>query len=302
VPEPVEVLFCCDAAYLQHTAVAMLSMLENSRALFRVTVVGSRAIPPELEAKLRKSVARPNLASLNLAVFRMPEDLPANERLTGEAYLRLWIGRFYPETTRKVLYLDGDLVVLADVAELWNTELGECVVAAVPIPGSDRWRLHGTPEENGYFNSGVMLFDLRAWRAGGYEQKALGYVARHPDRMLDADQDALNPCLHDRWLRWPYEWNAIAAFFKRSHPLGLEEARIRQILREARIVHFNGIDKPWLYDSAHPAAGRYWTYLRRTEWRDYVPPNRTLKNRLKRFARRVLPGRLVRLLRGWSRS
>jgi lipopolysaccharide biosynthesis glycosyltransferase len=294
--EPIEVLFCCNAGYLQHTAAAMVSMLDNSRSTFRVTLVSLTPFGGELEEKLRRSAARPNLLSLTLKTFEIPA-MPWNERLPMEAYLRLWIGRFYPETTERVLYLDGDLIVLGDVEELWRTPLDGAVVAATPIPGSDRWQLHGTPREHGYFNSGVMLFDLRAWREGGYEARTLDYVAQRPERLLDADQDALNPCLHDSWKRWPYEWNVIAVFYKRSHPMGLDEATLRQILRDARIIHYNGIDKPWLYDTNHPRADEYWNYLQLTEWRDCRPAGRTLKNRVKRLVRRALPGSLVRLAR-----
>jgi lipopolysaccharide biosynthesis glycosyltransferase len=290
--QEIPLLFCCDPAFVQHMAVAMVSLLKNSPGCsFDMTVVTRKPFG-DLEAKLRRTLA-PYAAveSLRILPFSLPGEvkLPKNERLTIDAYLRIWVARFYPPEVEKILYLDSDLVVLGNLSEIWNTELGSKLLAAVPIPGSDRWRLHGTPEEYGYFNSGVMVLNLRNWRDRGCEATLLDYARKHPDRLIDADQDLLNACFYDSWVPLPYVWNVISPFYKRSHPLGLPEPEVLRIQRSAKIVHYNGIAKPWLYGCDHPRTADYLHYLSLTEWKDYVPPDRTIPNRIKKGVAKVLP-------------
>jgi lipopolysaccharide biosynthesis glycosyltransferase len=290
--QTISLLFCCDPGFVQHMAVAMVSLLENSRdCCFRITVVTRKPFE-RVEAKLRRTLAPYGaVGDLRIVTFSPSDDipLPVSERLPIDAYLRIWVARFFPPDIDKILYLDSDLVVLGNIAQIWNAELGSKLLAAVPIPGSDRWKLHETPPEYGYFNSGVMLLNLRDWRARECESTALDYIRRHPERLLDADQDVLNACFYNSWVALPYVWNVISPFYKRSHPLGLPEPEITRIQRDAKIVHYNGVAKPWLYGCDHSRTADYLRYLKLTEWKDYVPPDRTVVNRVKKLAGHVVP-------------
>jgi lipopolysaccharide biosynthesis glycosyltransferase len=300
--QTIPLLFCCDPGFVQHMAVTMVSLLENTQnCLFDITVV-TRTPFGDLEAKLRRTLAAyANAASLRILSFAIPEEVrpPTNERLPVDAYLRIWLARFYSPDVKKIIYLDSDLVVIGNLVEVWETPLGSKLLAAVPIPGSDRWILHGTPQERGYFNSGLMLVNLGAWRERCCETTALEYLRNHPDRLLDADQDILNACFYDSWVRLPLEWNVISPFYKHSHPLGLTESAVSRVQQCAKVIHYNGVAKPWLYGCDHPRADEYWRYLRRTEWKDYVPPDLTLKERTKKLLRHMTP---AWVLRRWTTS
>jgi lipopolysaccharide biosynthesis glycosyltransferase len=305
VTRDIPLLFCCDPRFIQHMAVTLVSLLENSPdGSFDITVVTRKPFG-DLEAKLRRTLAPyRTVAGLRVVPFSLPEqlDLPKSERLPLDVYLRIWVARFYPPEVEKIVYLDSDLVILGNLVEIWNTELGSSLLAAVPIPGSDRWKLHGTPEEYGYFNSGVMLLNLRSWRDRGCEATALDYARNHPERLLDGDQDMLNACFYDSWVRLPYVWNVISPFYKPSHPLGLPESEVLRTQQSAKIIHYNGVGKPWLYCCDHPRVADYLKYLRLTGWRDYVPPDRTIRNRIKKLAKQLLPPSARRVLKGFRLS
>ena len=72
---------------------------------------------------------------------------------------------------------------------------------------------------------------------------------------------------------------------------------LERLRREARILHFNGDCKPWRYLCDHPRKGEYRRYLRLTEWRDFVPPDRTGVNAFRKLLAAVLPEAIKRLLR-----
>jgi lipopolysaccharide biosynthesis glycosyltransferase len=295
----VSTLLCTNALFLQHAAVCLVSLLANNPNLFFDIVIVAQASEELDERKLRRSLERfPNHA-VSFRKFTFPANLllPLVAHYTLDTYTRLWIGDFFPPTVERALYLDSDIVVVGDVAPLWNADLGGALMGAVDIPGSDQGvRQLAMRMEDGYFNAGVLLIDLKQWRAIRAEETVLDYIRAYPER-VHYDQDALNACFHRRTKRLDYRWNVIRPFFREPLALPLERAEIESIRREARIIHFNGGSKPWSYFCDHPRRDEYAKYLRMTEWRDYIPPDRTPLNRLRKGISAMLPDALKRTLK-----
>ena len=148
-----------------------------------------------------------------------------------------------------------------------------------------------------FFNAGVLLFDLDAWRAHDYRGVCLRYLSEHPEKALDSDQDILNLCLIGDWVPMPFKWNVISAFYFPWHDLQLSAAEIGEVHRQAQIIHFNGGTKPWSYNSAHPRRADYWKYLRLTAWRNTRPSDYTMMNVVKKTIGRALPKPLKQAIR-----
>ena len=94
-----------------------------------------------------------------------------------------------------------------------------------------------------------------------------------------------------------YKWNVIMAFYYPFHDLQLSEAEIASVKRNARIVHFNGKARPWSYHSRHPHKPTYYFYLAQTEWRNFTPADRTLKDVARKHLWPIIPGVVKRILR-----
>jgi lipopolysaccharide biosynthesis glycosyltransferase len=291
--ESVHVLLCTDAPYVQHVAVCLTSLLANNPDRFFDVVIVGRATERLDEGKLRRSLVRFPNHSLLFRQFTPPADqpLPLNPQAhyTVDTYTRLWVGEFFPAEVERVLYLDADIVVVGSITPLWSIDLGGALLGTVDIPGSQRGVMRlGMRAEDGYFNAGVLLIDLKQWR----ETRALGtildYIIANPGRVL-YDQDALNACFHRSRKRLDYKWNVIGPFFREPAALPLPRAEIEAVRLDAQIIHFNGELKPWSYFCDHPRAAEYEKYLRMTEWRDFVPPDRTPINRLRKGISAVLP-------------
>lgn len=303
---PVHLLLCTNALFLQHAAVCLTSLLVNNPVLFFDIVVAARVTELLDEARLRRSLARFPNQTLSFRDFTPPKNrfLPLNPRAhyTLDNWTRLWVEEFFADHVDRVLYLDSDIVVTGSVAPLWHADLEGALLGAVDVPGSDRGVAHlGLSPEDGYFSSGVLLIDLKQWR----ETKALGallsYVEAHPEQMMrDVDQEALNACFHARRKRLEYKWNVVSPFFREPAVLPLARTEIEMVQREARIIHFNGNSKPWSYFCDHPRKADYEKYLRMTEWRDFVPADRTLMNRLRKFVSAILPEKTKRGIKALS--
>jgi lipopolysaccharide biosynthesis glycosyltransferase len=207
--------------------------------------------------------------------------LPLWGHMSVATYFRLGlIDHLRPQTT-KVLWLDGDLLVLADLARLWDLDLGECYLGAaqdglVPFVASrfgvSGYRQLGLAADCKYFNAGVMLVNVELWRRDDIPGQAIAYLKRRGGSVYFWDQEALNAVAAGRWKEIDRRWN---------HNCGLPVSRQRAALGVPRdddtsgqgpwILHFAGTMKPWL----HPGTGweqqLYVRYVDMTAWAGHRP-------------------------------
>ena len=288
-PGTISVLMAFNAEYAPHGAACMASLLRNSQASFDFVIASSGSTLPFAD-RIRRSFAGNDRVTIEFRTLEMPCDthFPLPYTLTLETYLRFWISELLPGRAR-ALYLDPDTIVTGDIDALWQTDLQGNVLAAVPIPNSTRPQTHGMATGSLFFNAGVLLFDLDAWRERNYRDRCLAYLRAHPERAIDGDQDILNLCTAGDWLPLPYEWNVINPFYRMPDQLGLTAAELERVRRHARIVHFNGRNKPWRYLDDHPRKADYLQNLAQTDWRDWHPPDFTVLNRVRKHLAPYLP-------------
>ena len=275
---PISVLLAFNTVYAQHGAACLASLIHHSTSPLEV-IIASTDDPEAFAPRFRRSFGDEARVTLRFEKFVVPTDtdFPTPYTLTADAYLRLWADRLFP-TRSRVLYLDPDTVAVRSIEALWHTDLQGKTVGAVPIPNSVRPAQHGMPPGSLFFNSGVLLMDLQAWRTKEYCRRCIEYIQAHPERAIDADQDILNLVLFGDWLPLAFKWNVINPFFRPSYDMGLTEAERRRVCDEAAIIHFNGGAKPWIYLDNHPRQRDYFANLQRTDWRDYRPADRTPVN------------------------
>ncbi|MDT7950512.1 MAG: glycosyltransferase family 8 protein [Acetobacteraceae bacterium] len=290
--EPISILFAFNKAYAQHAAACLASLIRHSSSPLEV-VIASTEDPERFAPRFRSSFGGETRVSLRFERLGVPSDtsFPTPYTLTTDAYLRLWADVLFPDRAR-VLYLDPDTVAVGSIEPLWRTDLEGNTVGAVPIPNSVRPAQHGMPPGSLFFNSGVLLIDLEAWRAEEYCRRCLDFIQKYPERAIDADQDILNLVLAGDWLPLDYKWNVINPFFRPSYDMGMTEAERRAVCDDAVIIHYNGGAKPWVYLDNHPRQQDYFDNLARTDWRDYRPADRTPLNMCRKALLPFVPPQL----------
>ena len=68
---------------------------------------------------------------LSYYIEKVQDKLYTRDYYTNTTYFRLFLPDLYPQYD-KVLYLDSDIIVLGDISELYNTDMGTNLVAAAP--------------------------------------------------------------------------------------------------------------------------------------------------------------------------
>ena len=66
---------------------------------------------------------------LNYYIEKIKNKLYTRDYFSMTTYFRLFISNLYPQYN-KAIYLDSDIVLLADVAELYNEDIGDNLVAS----------------------------------------------------------------------------------------------------------------------------------------------------------------------------
>ena len=190
---------------------------------------------------------------------RATAGMPTNRRFPPEAAVPLLLGELVPEAVPRVVFLDADLLVLDDPSELLDVELRGCTLAAAADEailgcgaprGVRTWQARGIPAAAPYFNAGVMVISLAAWRERDVGERARRYLAQRRGGGDFLHQEALNAVAWDDWLELDPRWNVLASHAGRSS--GTAEA-----LRRPGIVHFAGRIKPWRGRIAEPFDAPY---------------------------------------------
>jgi lipopolysaccharide biosynthesis glycosyltransferase len=203
----------------------------------------------------------------------------------------VWSRLLLPEVlgeASRVLYLDCDVLVLDRLDPLWQLDLGTSVVAAVANVIEPARREHvagiGVSYRGGFFNSGVILFDLDRMRREGSSAQLVKFARDYGQKLLWPDQDALNVVFSSRWHSLHPRWNAQNNLWSwRTWAIELFGAeRVEEAVSDPAIRHFEGpsVAKPWHYLSPVPHRDVYLETLAQTPWADEPLEDRTISTRL----------------------
>lgn len=282
---PLVVVLAFDEGYVDCGLVAMTSALAATPEPIRFVVIDC-GITSAGRSRVERAVA-PHPVAFHLLDLTMWDDLD----LTGPtpSYARIVLDHAVPADVDRVVYLDADTLVNASLRDLFDTDLRGRTIGAAPDAltspmateragwGIPDWEARAIPAGMMYFNAGVMVVDLAAWRATGVEQQILQTLRDGPPS-ADWDQGLLNRVLWRDW--WPLDprWNG------------------RDLTDH--IAHFKGPSKPWNPDyRATPVKARYAEVAAAIGWT--LPGTSAMKARtaLRRLAQQTTPPGLRSLVR-----
>ena len=228
------------------------------------------------KAKIAKSCGqRGSINWIQASDSRFP-GAPLWGRMPVSTYYKLLIADRLPSDLVKVIWLDCDMVVLGDVARLWDHDLAgrhalatqDAVVPHVSSrSGVAAWQELGLPATASYFNAGVMIIDLSLWRRDRVGLRALDYVRANRDRVCFLDQEGLNAVLAGLWGELDPRWNHNVSIPTGS-TRGVAEGEDRS---DPWIVHYAGNLKPWRQGVRKPSDSLYFHYLDLTPWKGSRP-------------------------------
>lgn len=254
--EAINIVFICDDGYVLPTTVAITSIIHNKNkdTAININIIGknlnktNREIIDQIKAKnvIVNYIDVQDTLNLSVNNTHLLSNIPAN----SSALLKFNIPKLLPNID-KVLYLDGDIIVQNDLSVLYGWNISEVYGAAVKDIGI------GIPKElaklkGNYFNSGVMLLNLKKMREDNISEKLCKYRENGYNRFMD--QDAFSWVFYGKTLFLPIKFNLLYSVYKYdTYETIADNYRVegcktkKELLNNATIVHLCSREKPWKY-------------------------------------------------------
>lgn len=260
----IHIAIAVNSRYVRYAYVMLTSLFMNN-GCDRITVY---VLQSDLTADDRACLGDLAARFGQTAVFvdvrpeRYLAQLPTTQNWTKEIYYRLLVGALLPETVERLLYLDVDMIVHRPIGALYETDLQGMTLAAADdtmIQGNfseeQKALFAGLGGEIRYFNSGMILYDLRRLREECSFADYLNVAEKAGFRLTNPDQDLLNYVHCGRVL---FVDNSRYNVFSQNI-VPTDEA-----LEQLVIVHYAG-RKPWKCNDARYEMERlWWLYAKET--------------------------------------
>ena len=224
-----------DGKYSKFIGVTMASIFENTSSPVTIHIIHDATLTDDNREKFSELATKYNRqVEFHNAEELCPEEITfITEKLADKIKSRFSIGAFYRLLIKKIfntgrmIYLDADIIVNLDIAELWEQDLQNYPVAAVPEVEAalnrmikDKFLLHsGIVKTDNYFCSGVMIFDLD--RIGeNFFRDGVQFLADNP-KCESVDQDILNAFFSENYFKLAQRFDSFV-FCDRFWELSVE--------------------------------------------------------------------------------
>lgn len=267
----IPIVFTCDDKYVPFLAVSLESLEENASRDYKyeIKILHANNICEEnqkkLNEKFKKDVFNIEFEDISSYVEMIASKLHTRDYYSKSTYYRLFIPNLYKEYD-KVLYLDSDIVVRGDISKLFNTELGNNLVGAIPDEFVqttpiiyDYVENHiplGKGNHGKYFNAGILLMNSKRLREIDFEGKFIDLLGKVKFQVAQ-DQDYLNCICRGKVKYISPLWNKL--------PFPTKIYREKDF----KIIHYNLDLKPWQKDGIL-YEDEFWKYAKKSGFVDEI--------------------------------
>lgn len=289
----VPIVFSCDKNYVPYLAVSLESIIENSTTEnnYDICILDSGIQSADKERLLGMIAVRKNfsLRFINVSILlnKYASTLRFGEKYhySSAIYFRYFIPEYF-SSYKKILYLDCDLVLLADVGDLYSFDIGNHIIGAVKDLERRRWifnpessertlkfdRTLGIKNSKNYFNSGVCLFNVSKMIEQDVTEKLLfnTLLFNKQSQAWYGDQDILNGQFYGDVAFIPEEWNVMWVVNNRvkdwTTEIDAESCVLyKNSLKNVKLMHYCDYEKPWALPD-FPYADLWWQFARNTPY------------------------------------
>lgn len=289
----VAVCFASDDKFSPYLGVALQSLVDNANKNYNYDIIIlTEFISDDNQRQLLSIVD--DFSNISLRVYNVTS---IHEQYGKEFYIqegfhvdvptyyRFYISHIFEEYD-KVVYLDADIIINKDIADLYYTDLEGYVfgvnydVLAYHEYTNDniakqQYNKLNMPIVGSYFNAGIMIFNIKECiqRCIFDELIKTFYLLEKPQY---ADQDILNyMCYHNHFplKRISLQWN-YGTILKDLDNLSdvLSEQWIQEIIETEKhiyLYHFASRNKPWK-NPFTAYADVFWNYARKTPFYEKI--------------------------------
>lgn len=289
--EGVPIVYSANNNYVSYLATSIASLKANSSKdkQYDIVILESSISDYNKKKLLQLSDKNFSIRFFNVSPFIKNCSFFLNRYFSAETYYRIFIADIF-RLYDKVIYLDCDVLVLCDIAEIYALDLKNNLIAAANDIVSYSHRVNngciygvkrkeytqevlGIDDTRFYFQAGVLMFNIKEMLKFGITQKFINKITEIKNPICH-DQDILNSVCYRKVLYLPQKWNYYSFFNKDSLqdinilnrynniPIELKE-EYEYASKHPNIIHFAGDKKVW-YNSSVDFGNLWWKYAAKT--------------------------------------
>ena len=216
---------------------------------------------------------------IDLSKFNSFQLLP---HISLDTYSRFFIPLLKPKLD-KVIYLDVDIVVLGDIQNLYNIDLEEHFLGAVPeyFPTDCQIKIAKNlnikyNENKQFFNAGILLINSKRWREDNIIEKLFEIQSKYSHKLTNGDQDILIKQFYEDYIILDSRFNLLSGQIVYKDRFSIEvEKMINNAIKNPIVRHFETQNKPWLtnenfYGGDLQNFNDFWFFVRMTDFYDSI--------------------------------
>lgn len=164
------------------------------------------------------------------------------EHITEPTYYRLLLSELINE--QKCIYLDSDIVVCRDIAEMFDMDIDNYDLGGVIEPSYAKNKNYaaqiGIPSTSSYINAGVLLLNLEQMRKDKFTEEALKLIGLS---LPSSDQDIINRVAYSKIKLLPLKYNMLTV--RRDFTDIVTDEELEEAVNRPVILHYAYPEKPW---------------------------------------------------------
>lgn len=250
-----DVIIAINNQYMEMCKTMLFSLLNSNKKndvvihIFNKNLNSKNIV--ELEKFIKKNGGNSKIYELTDILFEGVSRVL--ERFSVEMFFRIIAYKILPVSIERALWLDSDLLVRSDLFDFYNQSFGdmELIVCRDAYSNSSFIQKIKSkmeiPEDHDYFNSGVILFNLKRIRENLDESQIIEIIEKYNTLLTYPDQDILNKLFAGK----------VKYCNEEIYNFQVNEI-YRADVRKTIILHYAGERKPWIPIKAYPISNEYW--------------------------------------------
>ena len=261
--------------YSKNAGVVITSIFEHTKNPVVIYISHDETLTPENRKKFLRTAEKygQKIILNDISNFAKKFDAAtiafANTKCTIGSLYRLFIPEILSDVD-KVIYIDCDIVVNLDIAEMWAIDIENYSLAGVHSKGFEnpyerlRDKLNGCDCKT-FINAGILSMNLKKIRTlGSLFLNAMAWMKKRVHLMAFSDQDILNNIFYN-------DIKLIDSKFNIAHSAVNNLYAVDENYMHDKIIHTAGKDKTWDF-TGMPVQKLYWRHYLNSAWGENRDP------------------------------
>lgn len=262
----IPVFLSSDDKYSPFVATTIASILANTKEFIEFYILNCGISEENIKkiSNMKNKFNNFSIEFINIDINKYFNNFPERQFISKAMYARYLIPILKPEV-KKAIYSDTDVAFVSDIKILYNENLSDKPLGAVP---SQRGKLNnnykdtkealGLSKEHKYLMSGLLLIDCEKWRNENYTEKLLQETKKWIGTLNLPDQEIFNIVFDNNYKELDKKYCVIYKIFNDVY----DKNEITELKKNQVIIHYPGANewKPW-NNKKLKSAKYFWKYV-----------------------------------------